>query len=81
MLIDSRLLFSIVRSRCRSFTIVDVVFSLSFVSGIHSVLSSDHLILLLSFHRDTVWDGQATDKNSRLEKSIFARIRSNYDLP
>ena len=80
MLIDSRLLFSIICSRCRSFTIVDVVVSLSVVSRIYWVLGTDHLILLLSFHRDTVWDGQATDKNSRLEKSIRARIRTNYDL-
>ena len=43
-------------------------------------MGSDHLILLLSFHRDTVWDGRAIDKNFRLEKSIRARIRSNYDL-
>ena len=40
----------------------------------------DHLILFLSFHRDTVWDGRAIDKKSWLEKSICARILSNYDL-
>ena len=79
-MVDCRLLFYVVRSRCRSFTIVDVVFSLPVVSGIHSVMGSDHLILLLSFHHDTVWDGRAIDKKFRLEKSIRARIRSNYDL-
>ena len=43
-------------------------------------MSADHLILLLSFHRDTVWDARAIDKKFRLEKSIRAKIRSNYDL-
>ena len=80
MLVDFGLLFSIVRSRCRLFTIVDVIFSPSVVSGIYWVLSLDHLILFLSFHRDIVWDGRAIDKKFRLEKSIRARIRSNYDL-
>ena len=55
-------------------------FSLPVVSGIHLVMSSDHLILVPSFHRDTVWGDWANDKKFRLEKSIRARIRSNYDL-
>ena len=71
LLIDSWLLFSIVCSRCRLFTIVDVDFSISIVSGIHSVMGSDHLILFLSFHRDTVWCGRAIEnKTFWPEKSI-----------
>ena len=43
-------------------------------------MGSDHLILLLFFHRDTAWDGRAIDKKSWLEKSIATRILTNYDL-
>ena len=56
-------------------------FSLSVVSAIHLVMGSDHLISFLSFHRDTVWDSRAIDKKFRLEKSIRAKMCSNYDLP
>ena len=63
LLVDFRLIISIVHSRCRSFTIVNVFFSPPVVSEIHSVMGSDHLILFLSFHRDTVWDGRAIEKN------------------
>ena len=79
-MIDGLLLTSIIRSHCQSFTIVDVGFSLSIVSRKYSVLSSDHLNLFLSFHRDTVWDGGAIDKNFRLEKSIATQKLTNYDL-
>ena len=63
-LVDCWLILSIVRSRCRSSTIVDVAFSLSVVSRIHSVMGSDRFILLLSFHRDVVWDHRDVDNNS-----------------
>ena len=79
-LVDCWLPTSIIQSRCRSFTIVNVVFSASVVLGNYWVLSSDHPILFLSFHRDTVWDGRATDKNFQLEKSIATQNRTNYDL-
>ena len=77
---DYSLATLIVCSRCRSFTIVDVVFSLSVASGIHLVMGSDHLILLLSFRRNTVRGCLAIDKNSRPEKSIATPNRTNYDL-
>ena len=80
MLVDYSLAVSIICRRSRLLAMVDVVFSPSIVSGIHLVMGSDHLISFVSFHRDTVWDGRAIDKNFRLEKSIRARIRSNYDL-
>ena len=51
-----------VHHRCRSFTIVGVVFSFSIVSGIHSVMGSDHLIFILVCLRNIVWDCRAIDQ-------------------
>ena len=55
-------------------------FSPPVVSRNYWVLSSDRLILLLSFRRNTAWWGRAVDKNSRPEKLIATQNCTNYDL-